>query len=204
LTTAWVEPVTLAGTCVRLEPAGEEHHADLLAAGADDIVWAHLPWARPESEKEVRAYLDGERERAVLPFAQVDVATGRAVGITTYRDIDAANRTLEIGGTWLGRPWWRTALNTESKLLFLGHAFEALGANRVAIKTDIRNERSQAAIARLGAKREGVLRHQMIRRDGTLRDTVMYSVIPEEWPGVRANLRARLQAHGVTGGTRAG
>ena len=86
----------------------------------------------------------------------------------------------------------------------LGHAFEVLGANRVAIKTDIRNERSQAAIARLGAEREGVLRHQMIRRDGTLRDRVMYSIIPEEWPGVRANLLARLQAHGITGGTRAG
>ena len=105
---------------------------------------------------------------------------------------------VEIGGTWLGRPWWRTALNTEAKLLFLGHAFESLGANRVAIKTDIRNERSQVAIARLGAQREGVLRHQMIRRDGTLRDTVMFSVIPEEWPGVRAHLEARLRAHDKT------
>ena len=124
--------------------------------------------------------------------------SGRAVGITTYRDIDDAHRTLEVGGTWLGRPWWRTAINTEAKLLILGHAFDVLGANRVAIKTDIRNERSQAAIARLGAKREGVLRHQYVRRDGTLRDTVMYSVIPEEWPGVRANLLARLRAQAVT------
>ena len=136
---AWVEPVTLAGTYVRLEPAGDEHHADLLAAGGDDIVWAHLPWPRPETEQDVRAYLDGERSHGVLPFAQVEVETGRAVGITTYRDIDATHRTLEIGGTWLGRPWWRTALNTDAKLLFLGHAFEALGANRVAIKTVIRN-----------------------------------------------------------------
>ena len=110
----------------------------------------------------------------------------------TARPVAARHRTLEIGGTWLGRPWWRTAINTEAKLLFLGHAFETLGANRVAIKTDIRNERSQAAIARLGAMREGVLRHQYIRRDGTLRDTVLYSVIPEEWPAVRAYLRARL------------
>ncbi len=192
---AWVEPVTLAGAHVRLEPAGAEHHADLLVAGADDAVWAHLPWPRPVTEEDVRAYLDDERARAVLPFAQVEVATGRAVGITTYRDVDAGNRTLEVGGTWLGRPWWRTALNTEAKLLFLGHAFESLGANRVAIKTDIRNERSQVAIARLGAQREGVLRHQMIRRDGTLRDTVMFSVIPEEWPDVRAHLEARLRAH---------
>jgi RimJ/RimL family protein N-acetyltransferase len=125
----------------------------------------------------------------------VEQATGRAVGITTYRDIDERHRTLEVGGTWLGRPWWRTAINTEAKLLILGHAFEVLAANRVAIKTDIRNERSQAAIARLGAKREGVLRHQYIRPDGSLRDTVIYSVIPEEWPAVRAYLRERLRAH---------
>ena len=96
----------------------------------------------------------------------------------------------------LGRPWWRTAINTEAKLLLIGHAFETLRANRVALKTDIRNERSQAAIARLGAVREGVLRHQYIRRDGTLRDSVMYSIIPAEWPAVKANLRARLAAHG--------
>ena len=103
----------------------------------------------------MRELLEVER-RVALPFAQVDVPSGRAVGITTYRDIDERNRTLEVGGTWLGRPWWRSAINTEAKLLFLGHAFETLRANRVAIKTDIRNERSQAAIARLGAKREGV------------------------------------------------
>ena len=106
------------------------------------------------------------------------MASGRAIGITTYRDVDERNRTLEIGGTWLGRPWWRSAINTEAKLLFLGHAFEVLRANRVAIKTDIRNERSQAAIARLGAVREGVLRHQMIRPDGSLRDTVLYLGAP--------------------------
>jgi Acetyltransferase (GNAT) domain len=115
--------------------------------------------------------------------------------VTTYRDVDEQHRTLEIGGTWIGRPWWRTAINTEAKLLFLRHAFETLGANRVALKTDIRNKRSQAAIARLGAVREGVLRHQYIRRDGSLRDTVMYSIIPEEWPAVKARLRARLEAH---------
>ena len=135
------------------------------------------------------------RAAIALPYAQLEAATGRAVGITTYRDVDERHRTLEIGGTWLGRPWWRTAINTEAKLLFLGHAFDALGANRVAIKTDIRNERSQAAIERLGAVREGVVRHQYIRPDGTLRDTVLYSVIPEEWPAVRAHLRARLAAY---------
>ncbi len=190
----WVEPVTLTGEHVVLEPAAERHVADLLSAAQDEQVWTWLPWRRPGTEGELAAILDGER-RVALPFAQVERATGRAVGITTYRDIDERHRTLEVGGTWLGRPWWRTAINTEAKLLILGHAFEVLQANRVAIKTDIRNERSQAAIERLGAKREGVLRHQYIRPDGTLRDTVLYSVIPEEWPAVRASLRQRLDAY---------
>jgi len=196
----WVGPVTLAGVHVRLEPAGEEHLADLVAAGADPIVWAHLPWPQPTTTAAMRELLDLERCVAI-PFAQVEVATARAIGITTYRDVDERNRTLEVGGTWVGRPWWRSAINTEAKLLFLGHAFETLRAHRVAIKTDIRNDRSQAAIARLGAKREGVLRHQMIRPDGSLRDTVMFSIIAEEWPGVREHLRARLAAHSVTSPT---
>lgn len=197
---SWAEPVTLAGVHVRLEPAGEEHLADLVAAGADPIVWAHMPWPQPRDRAAMRALLELER-RVAMPFAQIELASGRAVGITTYRDIDERNRTLEIGGTWLGRPWWRTAVNTEAKLLFLGHAFDVLRANRVAIKTDIRNERSQAAIARLGAKREGVVRHQMIRPDGSLRDTVLFSVIPEEWPAVREHLRARLAVHTVSSPT---
>jgi RimJ/RimL family protein N-acetyltransferase len=191
---AWIEPVTLTGAHVVLEPAEQRHHADLLAAAQDDLVWAWLPWPRPDTEADVATYLDAERAVA-LPFAQVDAASGRAVGVTTYRDVDERHRTLEIGGTWIGRPWWRTAINTEAKLLFIGHAFETLGANRVALKTDIRNERSQAAIARLGAVREGVLRHQYVRRDGSLRDTVMFSIVPDEWPAVKARLRARLAAH---------
>ena len=191
---AWIEPVTLAGAHVVLEPAAERHHADLLAAGQDDLVWAWLPWARPRTEADVAAIIEGQRGIAHV-FAQLEAASGRAVGFTTYRDIDDEHRTLEIGGTWIGRPWWRTAINTEAKLLLIEHAFETLGANRVALKTDIRNERSQAAIARLGAVREGVLRHQYVRRDGTLRDTVIYSIVPEEWPAVKAHLQARLAAY---------
>ncbi len=190
----WIEPVTLTGEHVILEPAADRHLPDLLAAAADPDVWTWMPWRRPTDADELAALLEGERAIA-YPFAQLDATSGRAVGITTYRDVDERNRTLEVGGTWIGRPWWRTAINTEAKLLFLGHAFDTLGANRVAIKTDIRNERSQAAIERLGAVREGVVRHQYIRPDGTLRDTVLYSVVPEEWPAVRAHLRARLAAH---------
>ena len=190
----WIDPVTLTGEHVILEPAADRHLPDLLAAAADPDVWTWMPWRRPTDADELAALLEGERTIA-YPFAQLDATSGRAVGITTYRDVDERNRTLEVGGTWIGRPWWRTAINTEAKLLFLGHAFETLGANRVAIKTDIRNERSQAAIERLGAVREGVVRHQYIRPDGTLRDTVLYSVVPEEWPAVRAHLRARLAAH---------
>ena len=190
----WVEPVTLTGARVVLEPVAERHLADLLAAAQDDLVWTWLLWPRPRSEADVAAMLEGER-RIALPFAQIESATGRAVGITTYRDVDEQHRTLEIGGTWLGRPWWRTALNTEAKLLLLRHAFDTLGVNRVALKTDIRNERSQAAIERLGAVREGVLRHQYIRPDGSLRDTVIYSIVPREWPVIRARLEARLAAH---------
>jgi RimJ/RimL family protein N-acetyltransferase len=193
---AWVEPVTLTGAHVILEPAADRHLADLVTAGADDEVWTHLWVDRPTTGAAMAAVLAEERAADVLPFAQVERASGRAIGITTYRDISERNRTLEVGGTWLGRPWWRSAINSEAKLLFLGHAFETLQANRVAIKTDIRNERSQAAIARLGAVREGVLRHQMIRNDGTLRDTVLFSVIAEEWPKVRAHLEARLAAYG--------
>ena len=191
---AWIEPVTLRGEHVLLEPVAPRHYADLVDAAQDDDVWAWLPWARPYSEADVAAIVAGERPAAHV-FAQVERTGGRAVGWTTYRDIDERHRTLEVGGTWIGRPWWRTAINTEAKLLFLGHAFEALEANRVAIKTDIRNERSQAAIARLGAVREGVLRHQYVRRDGSLRDTVLYSIVPAEWPDVKARLEARLAAH---------
>ena len=191
---AWVEPVRFAGAHVVLEPAAEHHLGDLLRAGQDDAVWTWLPWARPDTEADVAAMLEAERAMA-LPFAQVEAASGRAIGVTTYRDVDERHRTLEVGGTWIGRPWWRTAINTEAKLLILGHAFETLRANRVAIKTDIRNERSQAAIARLGAVREGVLRHQYVRRDGSLRDTVLYSIVPAEWPAVKTMLEARLAAH---------
>jgi len=127
-----------------------------------------------------------------LAFAQRLATTGELVGTTSFYEIEPARRTLAIGHTWLARPWWRTGLNTESKLLMLRHAFDTLTAERVVWHTDIRNLRSQAAIERLGATREGVLRHHRRRPDGSLRDTVQYSLVAPEWPAVRSRLTAAL------------
>jgi RimJ/RimL family protein N-acetyltransferase len=193
---SWVAPTTLTGRHVRLEPLALEHVPALLDAGGDDEVWRWLPWERPVDEAAMAALVLELGEQTAngwgVPFAQVELASGRAVGWTNYLDIQPQHRTLEVGGTWLGRPWWRSAVNTEAKLLLLRHAFDDLAANRVALKTDIRNERSQAAIARLGAVREGVLRAHYVRRDGSLRDTVLFSVTAAEWPAVRAHLQERL------------
>jgi RimJ/RimL family protein N-acetyltransferase len=193
-----LERVTLTGAHVRLEPLELRHAADLAAAGADPEVWRWMPVAPPASEADMRAVIDLLLERreagAQLPFAQVELASGRAVGSTSYLDIAPADGRVEIGWTWLGRPWWRTPLNTEAKLLLLGHAFDTLHLNRVALKTDVRNERSQAAIERIGGVREGVLRAHMIRPDGSLRDTVYFSILASEWPAVRERLNRRLSA----------
>jgi RimJ/RimL family protein N-acetyltransferase len=127
-----------------------------------------------------------------VAYAVLDLAAGSAVGSTSLYDVSTRHRHLEIGRTWLGRPAWRTAVNTECKLLLLEHCFERLDALRVQLKTDARNLRSQAAIERLGAVREGVLRHHMVMPDGYVRDTVMYSVIAPEWPAVRARLEGLM------------
>ncbi|HEX4691664.1 MAG TPA: GNAT family protein [Solirubrobacteraceae bacterium] len=190
------ESLVLEGAHVRLEPLAPGHVADLAEAGADPEVWRWMPVAAPSGESEMAAIVEALRARAAagaqFPFAQVDVATGRAVGATSYLDIALEEGRIEIGWTWIGRPWWRTAINSEAKLLLLSHAFDTLGLNRVALKTDIRNERSQAAIERIGGVREGVLRAHMIRPDGSLRDTVYFSILAPEWPRVRARLSARL------------
>jgi RimJ/RimL family protein N-acetyltransferase len=192
-----VEPVVLAGRHVRLEPLEPRHAADLAAAGADPEVWRWMPFAPPRGEADMAAIVAELREREAageqVSFAQVEVASGRAVGMTTYLDIALADRRIEIGSTWIGRPWWRTAINTEAKLLLLGDAFGRLGLNRVALKTDHRNERSQAAISRIGGVREGVLRQHKVRPDGSLRDTVYFSILASEWPAVRERLLARLR-----------
>jgi RimJ/RimL family protein N-acetyltransferase len=151
----------------------------------------------------MRAYvaeaLDEQARGASLPFATVVRATGAVVGSTRFGNLAPAHRRAEIGWTWLAAPWQRTAANTEAKLLQLGHAFEAWGCERVEFKTDALNERSRAALARLGAVEEGTLRHHLVTERGRLRDSVYYSVLAAEWPAVRDRLRARLRARLAAG-----
>jgi len=185
-------PVVLQGESARLEPLAMVHAEDLLAVARDPDVWRYMPLATPETLDDVRAMIRDALERArdgsEVPFAIVARECGRAVGSTRYIDIRRAHRGLEIGWTWIGREWQRTAVNTQCKRLLLEHAFETLGALRVQLKTDARNLRSQRAIERIGATREGVLRAHMILPDGFVRDSVMYSIVASEWPRVKARL----------------
>jgi len=190
-----VEEVTLEGARLRLEPLSRNHHAMLCAVGLDDELWRWIP--KPvRTAEEMAEYVDfALAERAAgraLPFAIIDRATGRVVGSTRYGAIEPAHRRVEIGWTWLARPYHRTAANTEAKYLLLRHAFETLGCIRVELKTDSLNERSRAAIRRIGAREEGILRNHMITASGRLRHTVYYSIIEEEWPEVKQGLERRL------------
>ncbi|MFB9906244.1 GNAT family N-acetyltransferase [Allokutzneria oryzae] len=191
----WEQPV-LIGRHVRLEPLTLEHAEGLHAAGEDPEIWRWLSWRQPADLAGTRKIIESgvaDRERGVrLPWAQIDQRTGEVAGTTSFYEIVPAHGGIAIGYTWIGAPWQRTALNTEAKLLLLGRAFETLGAHRVTWHTDINNHRSQQAITRLGALREGVHRHHRVRPDGSLRDTVTFSMIAEEWPGARARLSERL------------
>jgi RimJ/RimL family protein N-acetyltransferase len=193
--------IVLPGRFVRLEPLDPAAHAgDLFAAGGgDEEVWRWLPAEPPRSEQELRELAAGVVAAAGsaggLAFAVVEQAGGRAIGWSTYHDVSTVDERLEIGWTWYGRAHWRTPVNTESKLLMMTHAFEELGMGRIAWKTDLLNTRSQQAIARLGAVREGVWRRHRLRSDGvTWRDSVFYSMLAAEWPDAKARLGARLAA----------
>jgi RimJ/RimL family protein N-acetyltransferase len=190
-----VTPLTLAGAHVRLEPLAESHQAALCAVGLDDELWRWSPGPLRTAD-DMRAYIAfalGEQQAGrALPFVTIDQQTGAAIGSTRYGAIEPAHRRLEIGWSWLGGPWQRTAANTEAKYLLLRHAFETLGCIRVELKTDALNERSRAAIRRLGAREEGTLRHHMITASGRIRDTVYYSIIAEEWAAVKLGLERRL------------
>ena len=187
----WFTPAVLTGRRVRLEPLSLAHVDDLWAISEPEIyTWQGT---QPASRDEMAHYVTTAiRTPERVAWAQVDIESGRAIGTTSFYDVDPAHRRVEIGYTWLGTRWWRTGVNREAKLLLMAHAFDTLGARRVSWRTDHRNERSQRAIEGLGAKRDGVFRNHMIRPDGTQRHTVYYSVTVEEWPEVRDRLTAGL------------
>ncbi|HLA65766.1 MAG TPA: GNAT family protein [Candidatus Saccharimonadales bacterium] len=187
------ERVVLAGRFVRLEPIEERHRDDLLVAAAQDpAAFLYMSADLSAGESAWPAYLADALRPDFVAWATVDAATGRAVGSTRFGDIAPEHGRVEIGWTWIAPSHQRTAVNTEAKLLQLTYAFDQLGATRVALKTDGRNLRSQAAIERLGGVREGALRRHMRMPDGFMRDTVYYSILDDEWPAVRARLEERL------------
>ncbi|MEV4122163.1 bifunctional pyridoxamine 5'-phosphate oxidase family protein/GNAT family N-acetyltransferase [Micromonospora sp. NPDC049645] len=194
--TPWHDPVPLHGEHVRLEPLELAHTDELHAATADAEVWRHLSVAAPtapaDTAEVIATALAAQHRGERVAWVQRCAATGAVVGSTSFYEIDPERRAVAIGHTFLGRPWWRTGINTEAKLLLLGRAFDDLGAVRVAWHTDIRNLRSQAAIERLGATREGVLRMHRQRPDGSWRDTVQYAMTVDEWPNAQVRLRERL------------
>jgi N-acetyltransferase len=192
---AFVEPITLAGAHATLEPLAREHEAGIKAAAADGELWNLWYTSVPAPDRTaawIDAALDMRERLGALAFVVREAATGDIVGSTRYFNVDATNRRLEIGHTWYAKRAQRTAVNTEAKLLLLTHAFEALDCIAVEFRTSFFNFASREAIARLGAKQDGILRHHQILPDGTLRDTVVFSIVAPEWPAVKRNLVWRL------------
>jgi N-acetyltransferase len=190
-----IEPVVLEGREVRLEPLSPGHFESLTEVGLDPELWRWIP-TPVGSPDEMRAYIESAlRDQAAgtaLPFATVHRASGRAVGSTRFANIERTHRRVEIGWTWIARPWQRTAVNTEAKYLMLHHAFETWGCVRVELKTDSLNKRSRAAILRLGAREEGTLRNHMITASGRLRHSVYFSILDSEWPEIKRALEQKL------------
>lgn len=189
------EPVTLASPRLRLEPLAADHAPGLEAAARDGELWTLRVTSVPEPGETaayIQAALAGQAAGHMQPFAVIEPESGRVIGSTRYHDIVPAVERLEIGYTWYGRSWQRTHVNTTAKLLLMTHAFEVLGARLVGWRTDNYNFASQRAIERLGARKDGVLRHHALRRDGTVRDTVMYSLAAGEWQEVKAHLQDLL------------
>jgi RimJ/RimL family protein N-acetyltransferase len=195
MTSAFTENLTLHGTLVSLVPLSQTHHDQLVAAARDGELWNLWYTAVPGPEQmsaEIDRRLGLQRAGSMLPFAIIEKATGEAVGMTTYMNIDATNRRVEIGSTWYRRRVQRTGLNTDCKLLLLGHAFEQLDCIAVEFRTHFFNRQSRAGIERLGAKLDGILRQHQVARNGTLRDTCVYSILNGEWPTVKAHLSFQL------------
>jgi RimJ/RimL family protein N-acetyltransferase len=194
-----LNPRTLEGHGVRLEPLTLEHADALRAAVTDGRLWELWYTTVPEPEQVgeyIKTALDGQAAGHMLPWAVRELATNTIVGSTRYHDVVADVDRVEIGYTWYGRSWQRTHVNTACKLLLMSHAFETVGCRVVGLRTDNFNFASQRAIEALGAKKDGVIRHHWRRRDGSVRDTVMYSVLATEWPDVKRHLESRLKRRG--------
>lgn len=187
-----LQPVTLVGRIIRLEPLSLTHHEDLLRVALEPVLWRHT-WSSVASAEDLEHYikvalLEQDAGRS-LPFATIDLASGRAIGSTRFGNIEPVHRRLEIGWTWLGTVYQRTGANTEAKLLQLTHAFETLKYQRVEFKTDATNVKSRAALERIGATFEGIRRKHGIAAGGRVRDTAWYSIIDDEWPAVKPRLQ---------------
>ena len=192
-----VNPVILTGNHVRLEPMTEAHIPALAEIGVGQDFWDFMLYGRMDSQEDMRGWTMDILSRAGtgtdVPFVAIHLASGRVAGATRYLNIMPKDRGLEIGGTWYGLEFQRTPVNTECKYLLLRHAFETLGCIRVQLKTDLRNERSQKAIERIGAVKEGILRNHMILPDGRYRHSVFYSILDTEWPTVKSRLEEMLK-----------
>ena len=186
-----IDPVTLTGNHVRLEPLSIAHHGELCEVGLEPELWR---WTIAEilTHEDMRAYmqtaLQWQKDGTALPFVTIEKVSGRVVGSTRFMNIDRPHRRVEIGSTWIGKPWQRTAVNTEAKYLMLRHAFETLGCIRVELKTDSCNQQSRNAMLRMGAKEEGIFRNHMICYGGRIRHSAWYSVIDSDWPEVKFRL----------------
>ena len=195
-----VQPVTLTGTIVRLEPLSETHAPALASAGAYEEIWRHMVYGTILNQAQmlelIKTLLERQAQGSDLPFAVIHLDTGKAIGSTRYLEINPEHRNLEIGGTWYTPVFQRTAVNTECKYLLLKHAFEYYGCLRVQFKTDLRNVRSQRALERIGAIKEGVIRKHLILPDGFVRDSVYYSILDNEWPEVKVDLEKKLRNRG--------
>jgi RimJ/RimL family protein N-acetyltransferase len=194
-----IEPCVLEGTYVRLEPLTLEHLDALTNIGLDPELW-QWTLARNRTPEDMRRYVETalaeQRAGQSLPFATVELRSGRVVGSTRFAAIEPAHRRVEIGWTWIARPWQRTVVNTEAKYLMLRHAFDVWHSARVELKTNAKNERSRRAILRIGAIEEGTLRKHQLNADGTSRDSVYFSIIDDEWPAVRRRLESLLNSAG--------
>lgn len=194
---SWVTPVTLSGECATLSPLSQDHANDLIEAVRDGELWKLWYTTVPQPQdmsKEIDRRFKEQAEKLSLPFVAIDNATGKAIGMTSYLNIDQDNRRLEIGSTWYRRSSQRTSFNTEAKWLLLTHAFETLNCNAVEFRTHFCNQQSRRGIERLGAKLDGILRNHRLMPNGTLRDTCVYSIIANEWLTIKEHLRWLMSA----------